>query len=85
MLKRLFDLEARGTAGAPFWTGMVQLVRGNREEAKQPPTQFLAIAPSRWQGKIEMAGRAAVTCCGAWSVCAEATAGEWVTATTGTQ
>lgn len=42
-------------ADAAYWTGMVQLVRGNREEAKQSLTRFLAIAPSRWQGKIEAA------------------------------
>jgi hypothetical protein len=34
---------------------MVQFVRGYREEAKQSLTRFLAIAPSRWQGKIEVA------------------------------
>ena len=34
---------------------MVQLARGNREEAKQSLTRFLALAPSRSQGKIEAA------------------------------
>jgi tetratricopeptide (TPR) repeat protein len=42
-------------AEVAFWTGMVELLRGNREEAKRSLTLFLAIAPSRWQGKIEVA------------------------------
>jgi tetratricopeptide (TPR) repeat protein len=42
-------------AGAPYWTGMIQLAQGNREEAKRALTQFLAIAPSGWQGKIDLA------------------------------
>jgi N-alpha-acetyltransferase 15/16, NatA auxiliary subunit len=42
-------------ADAAFWTGMVQYGRGNHAEAKQSLTRFLAIAPSRWQGKIELA------------------------------
>jgi tetratricopeptide (TPR) repeat protein len=56
-------IDALGRAGeanprladAAYWTGMVQLVRGNREEAKQSLTRFLALAPSRSQGKIEAA------------------------------
>ena len=56
-------IDALGRAGeanprladAAYWTGMVQLVRRNPEEAKRSLTQFLAIAPSRWQGKIEAA------------------------------
>jgi tetratricopeptide (TPR) repeat protein len=42
-------------ADAPFWIGLIQLAQGNREEAKRSLTLFLAIAPSRWQGKIELA------------------------------
>jgi tetratricopeptide (TPR) repeat protein len=56
-------IDALGRAGeanprladAAYWTGMVQLVRGNREEAKRSLTRFLALAPSRSQGKIEAA------------------------------
>jgi tetratricopeptide (TPR) repeat protein len=42
-------------ADAPFWTGMLQYAQGNHEEAKRSFTRFLAIAPSRWQGKIQVA------------------------------
>jgi tetratricopeptide (TPR) repeat protein len=42
-------------ADAPFWTGMLQYAQGNQEEAKGSFTRFLAIAPSRWQGKIQQA------------------------------
>ncbi len=56
-------MDALGRAGAAnprlaevaFWTGMVQIVRGDRVEAKRSLTRFLAIAPSRWQEKIEVA------------------------------
>ncbi len=40
-------------ADAPFWAGMLHYSQGNHEEARKSFTSFLAIAPSRWQGKIE--------------------------------
>jgi tetratricopeptide (TPR) repeat protein len=40
-------------ADAPFWTGMLHYSQGNHEEARKAFTTFLAIAPSRWHGKID--------------------------------
>jgi tetratricopeptide (TPR) repeat protein len=42
-------------ADAPFWAGMLHYSQGNHEEARKSFTSFLAIAPSRWQGKIDSA------------------------------